>query len=111
MTVQKLQLNPSRQQLASLVTLPTDEAPGKIVNVPAVVTGEKGGPLTWKDKIKNYYKAAIALVGSLVILLAQVQPLTPFLPDQYRGWITVVAAFLSAIGVFLTENQKWVDAL
>lgn len=81
-----------------------------VVSVPAVVTGttEKVG---WRQKLKGSYKAIVALIGALAVLLTQIHTLTPFLPDKYRSWIGGAAVALTALGTWLAKNEHWVEGL
>lgn len=70
------------------------------------VLKEKPGTVTWLDKAKGYYKEAIAVVGTLVVLLNQLTPL--FGGNRY---FTAAAVVVTAVGVLLKNNEQWVDSL
>jgi hypothetical protein len=76
------------------------------------VTGYKDGPVTALDKFKGYYKEAIAVVGTVVIILNQLTPVIHTIAnDVVQHWFTVAVAFVTGLGVLLTKNEQWVDDL
>lgn len=81
----------------------------KVVQVPAVAVAETEGPVSVWQKVAGWYKQAIVVVGAIVTLLTQVQTLTPFLPEQYRGWIGIAVGGGSLVLAFLKSNEHWVD--
>lgn len=77
----------------------------------AAVVNSKAGPLTWRDKVKEYYHTIIIFVTSLVALLTQITPLGNFLPEQYRGWLAAAVLIVGTILTFLKSNEVWVQKL
>lgn len=80
-------------------------------STPVKVVATTDGPVTWQQKVKEYYKGLIALLGAVLIFFNEVTPITNFLPADYRHWVTIIVTFLTAAGTFLKSNQHWVDDL
>jgi hypothetical protein len=107
MAVRVEKAKPSAQQIRTLVGTP-DATPGSTVPLDGVVVAEKDGPVTKVDKAKAYYKALIALVGSLLVGANQVLPLVP---DDAKGWVSTAVAVLTVASVALKSNEQWFDEL
>lgn len=87
-------------------------APEPVTVTPTVVS-EKNGKVTVFDEIKKYYKGLIAFVGMLLIIINQVTPwLNDILTDPNdKKLFTVIVSAITALGVILKDNEKWVDKL
>lgn len=94
----------SKPTIRALVSLPN--ADGGYTNV----LKEADGNVTVLDKIKGYYKALYALVGTLLMILTNATPIFSFLPidDKY---LTIIIGFLTTLSVLMKRNQTWVDEL
>jgi hypothetical protein len=76
-----------------------------------VVADTKPGTVGWADKLKGWYKGLIAAVGAILVLLNNIGPFADLLGGDVSQWVTVAISALTAAGVFLRENEHWVDAL
>lgn len=72
----------------------------------AVVDTASGVVTAW-DKVKAYYKGAIAIVGATLVVLNQVTPIFNFVPDPIHHYFTVIVAVVTAAGVVLKQNEHW----
>ncbi len=81
----------------------------KLAGDRATVVAIKAGNVTIIDKLKKYYKAIIALVGGIVLLLNQITPMTAMLGASTQHAISVALVFLTSLLVFLKSNEHWVD--
>lgn len=63
------------------------------------------------DKVKGYYKSAIAALGTLLILLNTLTPTFAFLGGDFQHWFTIAVALVTTVSVFLKSNEHWVDQL
>ena len=52
------------------------------------------------DQIRPYAKFAVAVAGAALASFSQ------FIPLEYQEWITAGIAFITAIGVYATENKE-----
>lgn len=96
-TKQRIVLNPvpSRVGFAGL------GAPGTVQ-----VLDTKPGTVTWLDQAKQYYKAAIALIGGLLAILPQI-----VVPEPAAGWVSTGIVVLTGVLTYLKANEQWVDGL
>lgn len=94
-------------QVRTLVADPTVETKAVMVKV----VESTDGPVTWKEKVKKSYKAAVTFVGALVTLLTQVGPITEVLPEKIRVYLGIATVGVTALLTFLVKNQVWVDEL
>lgn len=78
---------------------------------PVTVVAKADGQVTFLDKVKNYYKALIAFVGFLLILLNELTPVFNYLPGQDKQYVTAAIGVLTTLGVLLKGNEHWVDNL
>jgi hypothetical protein len=60
-------------------------------------------------KVKPMYKAVVAAVAALVVLLNELTPLGDFLPEPYRHYFTVAVTVVGAVSVFLVKNEPIVE--
>lgn len=104
-TKQRLELKSNAAQTPA--TLLAANTPG----APVEVVAKASGPVSLLDKLKGYYKAVIAVVGALLIVLNELSPISDFLPTSARHWLTVGIAVLTAASNVLVKNQHWVDDL
>lgn len=84
---------------------------GRDVPAQVIVDKVKPGKVTLLDKAKAYYKATIAVVGAILVLLNEMTPLSHLLPAAAQHYFTVTVAAVTAISVLLKRNEQWVDAL
>lgn len=85
-----------------------------VVPTPAVkvkVTKRTDGPVTLLQKLQGYYKAGIAFVAAVLVILNEVTPITDFLPGTVKHYFDVIVAIVTAISTLLVKNQQWVDDL
>lgn len=75
-----------------------------------VVVAVKAGPVTWRDQLKKYWHLAITLIGIALVALNEFSPLTNQFSPEARNGITLGISILTAVGVFLKNNEHWVDA-
>jgi hypothetical protein len=59
--------------------------------------------------LRKYYKAAVAVVGAILVVLAQLTPLASLLPGNDQHWFTVVVSVVTAVSVFLVKNEALVE--
>lgn len=71
-----------------------------------VADKSKPGALTWRDKLKNYYKEGLAFTGSLLVSLNELTPVF-----GHAHWFTVTVAVVTAVSVLLKQNETWVSSL
>jgi hypothetical protein len=102
-TKQRLEVKPNDHQNPQTLAATTAAA------APVNVVAETTGVVTVLDKLKGYYKTLITVVGSILVILNEVTPLTDFLPASQRHYVTVGIVFLTALGNFLKSNEHWVD--
>lgn len=106
MTVkQRLELKSNTEQNAQ--TLAEATAPAS----PVVVVAESSGPVSFWDKAKNYYKTLISIVGLVLVVLNEITPMTSFLPENQRHWLSVAVVAVTALLTFLKSNETWFDSL
>jgi hypothetical protein len=68
------------------------------------------GPVTFLDRVKNYWKFAITAVGTLLVVLNELTPMfTVFGLSQHT--VTVVISVVTMLSVFLKSNETWVEDL
>jgi hypothetical protein len=96
----RVEFKPAAPQVHTLV------APDNAPNVSVVA--EKPGPVKALDKAKGYYKALIALVGSLLVAANQVLPVVP---QDAKGWVSSAITVLTVASVALKANENWFDGL
>lgn len=61
--------------------------------------------------LKKYYKAVVAGVGAVLVLLAQLTPLASLLPGNDQHWFTVIVSVVTAVSVFLVKNEPLVEGV
>lgn len=96
-------------EIRTFANVATAQEHAKAVKVK--VTKETEGPVTFVQKVQGYYKAIVAFVGVLLLILQQVSPLQNLLPANLQHPFTVAVGTVTAISVLLTKNQTWVDSL
>ena len=79
---------------------------GLLSGPPIRVVDEKPGPVTVLDQAKQYYKAAIALIGGILAVLPQV-----VVPEPAAGWVSAAIVTLTGVLTYLKANEVWVSAL
>jgi hypothetical protein len=79
----------------------------KLVRGPKVVKTVEGS-VTWRDKLKNYWKFAIASTGAILVALNDLTPVFASLPVS-RGVVTNTIAITTAVLTLLKGNEQWVD--
>lgn len=80
----------------------------KLMRGPKVVkTVDK--PLTWRDKLKNYWKFAIASLGSFLIALDQLSPVFNAIPVS-KPTVTITIAVATAALTLLKGNEQWIES-
>lgn len=77
-----------------------------IKQVPVEVVNSKKGVLGPFDKIKAYYKFILTGIGLILIVLNQATPIF-----EHNNTFTYIVGAVTAISVFLKENEHWVDDL
>lgn len=75
------------------------------------VTKETDGPVTWLQKFQGFYKEAIVVVGSVLIVLNQVAPIFNFIPDPVHHYFVVIVAIVTGVSAVLVKNQTWINSL
>lgn len=78
---------------------------------PVKVVAEAAGPVTFLDRVKGYYKALIALVGAILVIANELTPVLNFLPGLDKQYVTIAISAVTAFGVFLRDNEHWLDDL
>jgi hypothetical protein len=78
-----------------------------LVKGPNVVRQVEGS-VTWRDRIRNYWKFAIVSVGSGLIALDQLTPVFNALHVD-KSTTTVAISVGTAFLTLLKGNQQWVD--
>jgi hypothetical protein len=78
---------------------------------PVTVVAASTGAVTFLDKAKGYYKALITAVGAILVILNEVTPLTDFLPENQRHYVSVGVVAITTLANFLKSNEHWVDDL
>ena len=73
---------------------------------PFRVVAEIEGPVTFRQKVKNYYKGITVLVGVLTMALSDAA-----FPEPVASWVFVAVGVLTPILTILKANEKWVDDL
>lgn len=91
------------------VSTPVVKEHVKLVGGAPVVVAVKSGPVTWRDKVKTYWHFAIAVIGALLVAINEFTPITDHFSPEVRNVITISISFLTAVGVFLKNNEHWVD--
>lgn len=83
----------------------------KVAHAPVEVVKTTPGPVTLIQKIKLYYKAIIAFIGTLLVLLTspEIGFLGHLLPADQQHWLSVGIGILTVVLTFLKENEHWVD--
>lgn len=102
-------IEPVRKKNSEIKTL-TGGSKSPVPTVPVKVLKETDGPVTWVQRAKRYYKAAIAAVGSTAAALVAAEGV-PGLPDNVRGWFAGGFVALTVVGIILKKNEDWVDSL
>ena len=77
--------------------------------VKAVVVKEKPGTVNWFDKAKGYYHTLITVVGTILVFLNEVTPLTDSLGGTTQRWVSVVILASTALLNLLKSNEQWVN--
>lgn len=67
-------------------------------------------PLTLLDKVKSYYVQAIAIIGTVLVVVNELTPVLDFVPAA-KHTVTVAIAVLTALSTLLKQNQQWVETL
>jgi hypothetical protein len=78
-----------------------------LVRGPKVVKTVEGS-VTWRDKLKNYWKFAITSVGAILMALNELTPVFAMIPAS-QGTVTIAIAVLTAVLTLLKGNEQWVD--
>jgi hypothetical protein len=73
-----------------------------------VVVDVKPGPVTWQDNIKKYWHLAITMVGMVLVGVTEFSPLIT--DPTLKSYVAVGITGLTALGVFLKNNENWVDS-
>ena len=58
--------------------------------------------------LRKYYKALVAGLGAVLVVLNEVTPLFNFLPGNAKHYFTVLVSVLTAVSVFLVKNEPLV---
>lgn len=62
--------------------------------------------------VAEYRKAVVAAVGSVVVLLnSGLHTFAAFVPASASTVVSTVVVFVTAVGVYLTENAETIDKL
>lgn len=90
----------------------------RVVDAPtsakAVVDEVREGAVTSADKLKFYYKWLISAVSVVLAILVENQDLVSSLfgaSSEANGWVAAAILVIGNAGVFLKENEKWVNKL
>lgn len=76
----------------------------------AEVVAIKAGSVTTVDKLKSYYKFIIAFVGSIIVLLNEITPISSVMfGPNVQHWVSGTLMFLTSLSVFLKSNEHWVN--
>lgn len=70
------------------------------------ILAQKPGPVSVIDQAKQYYKAAIALVGGLLAIAPQI-----VVPEPAAGYVSTAVVILTGIMTYLKANEIWVADL
>lgn len=81
----------------------------KLMRGPKVVKTVEGS-VTWRDKLKNYWKFAIAATGAILLVLNDLTPVFAVIPASQQT-VSIVIAIATALLTWLKANDQWVNEL
>ena len=80
----------------------------RLVDGVPVVVAVKQGSVTWRDNLKKYWHLAIVIIGMVLLAISEFSPLIT--DPTMKSYVAVVISVLTAAGVFLKNNEHWVDS-
>jgi hypothetical protein len=77
----------------------------------AAVVDSKPGPLTFTDKMKQYYHTLSVVIAAILVILNEVTPITSQFGEGVAKAVTAAIVVLTGIFNALKSNEVWVERL
>jgi hypothetical protein len=77
----------------------------------AAIVETAPGPVTFIDKAKGYYHTLITLIGTVLVMVNELTPVTDHFSPTIRHGITVFVLAATVVVNALKSNEQWVDSL